>query len=106
MIKSTTTNYIPIKKFSYSSYGLLSYALAEQEGPLWLGAISVQRVAGEGVVSGSITQGEKGKPGRSNLQVSREIYDALLAVSTSPGSHAIQLTYDQETYAPLAIAVS
>jgi hypothetical protein len=106
MIKPVGTEYLSIKRFAYSSQGILSYMLSEFDGPLWLGAISVQRVAGEGIVTGQIWKGEREALGRANLQVSTDIYDALLAVSTSPGSHAIQLTYDGETLAPLAVAVA
>jgi hypothetical protein len=106
MIQSISTNYLTIKKFAYSSYGLMTYQLGDIQTPLCLGVISVQRVAGEGVVAGLINQGTKGRPGRANLQVSREIYDALLAVSTSAGTHRIQLTYDEESLAPLALSVA
>lgn len=103
--KSVSTDYLAIKQFAYSSYGLMTYLIADVEEPLFIGGISVQRIAGEGIIVGSIIIGTKARPGRVNLQVSREIYDALLAVSTSAGSHKVQITYDELTYAPLAIAV-
>ena len=101
------TTGLPVKKFSYSSYGLMTYLLAAPaQKYLYLGSISVQKISGTGVVAGLITPGTAAKPGRANLQVSGDIYDNLLAVSTSPGAHGVQLSYDDLTLAPVAITVS
>ena len=105
MLTILSTEFMPIKKFSYSSYGLMTYLLATPVRPLYLGSISVQRIAGTGLVAGIITPGTAQKSGRVNLQVSQDIYDNLLAVSTSPGPHSVQLTFDDMTYAPLAITI-
>lgn len=99
------TEYLDIKKFAYSSQGLMSMMLSEFIGPLWLAAISVQRVSPE-VVVGQIWKGELGAYGRANLQVGPTKYDELFAILTTPGAHAVQLMYDGETLAPLDIIVS
>lgn len=98
------TSAMPVKKFSYSSYGLMTYLLAPPVRTLFLGSISVQRIAGTGIVTGSITPGTAAKPGRANLQVSPEIYDNLLA--TSPGYNGVQLSFESLTLVPVAISVS
>jgi hypothetical protein len=97
-----------VKNFAYSSYGLMTYLLTPPAlKPLFLGAISVQRTSGTGVVTGSITPGTAAnKAGRANLQVSPDIYDNLLAVSTSAGTHSVQLSYDDLTLVPVAMTVS
>jgi hypothetical protein len=102
------TSTMPVKKFSYSSYGLMTYLLKPPiVGPLFLGAISVQKISGTGIVTGSITPGTSAtKAGRANLQVSSDIYDNLLAVSTSAGSHGVQLSFDDITLVPVAIQVT
>lgn len=101
------TSGLPVKKFTYSSYGLMTYLLASPaQRLLFIGSISVQKISGTGVVAGLITPGTAARPGRVNLQVSADIYDNLLAVSTSPGAHGVQLSYDDLTLAPVAITVS
>lgn len=104
LIKPVGTEYLDIKRFAMSSQGIMSLMLSEFEGPLWLGAISVQRVSTE-VFAGQIWMGERGAVGRANLQVGPTKYDALLAILTTPGAHAVQLTYDGETLYPLDIDV-
>jgi hypothetical protein len=96
-----------VKNFAYSSYGLMTYLLTPPcLTPLFLGAISVQKTSGTGVVTGHITPGTAvNHPGRANLQVSPDIYDNLLAVSTSPGTHSVQISYDDLTYVPVAMTV-
>jgi hypothetical protein len=101
------TTAMPIKSFSYSSYGLMSYLLTPPAiPPMFLGAIAVQRTSGTGIVTGHITPGSAvNKPGRANLQVSPDIYDNLLEVSTSPGTHSVQIAFDDLTLVPVAIVV-
>lgn len=97
-----------VKNFAYSSYGLMTYLLTPPAMKLlFLGAISVQRTSGTGIVTGTITPGTApNKPGRANLQVSADIYDNLLAVSVSAGTHYVQLSYDDLTLVPVAMTVS
>ena len=90
LVKPVATEYLNIKKFAYSSQGLMSMMLSEFEGPLWLAAISVQRVSPE-TIAGQIWKGERGAYGRANLQVGPIKYDELLAILTTPGAHAVQL---------------
>lgn len=98
---------LPVKNFAYSSYGLMTYLLTPPASKvLFLGAISVQKTSGTGVVTGTITPGTAAnRPGRANLQVSPDIYDNLLAVSTSAGPHYVQLSYDDLTLVPVAMTV-
>jgi hypothetical protein len=101
-----STDFMPVKKFSYSSYGLMTYLLDAPVAPLFLGSISIQKISGSGIVAGVITPGNATRAGRVNLQVSEDIYDNLLTVSDSPGAHGVQLTCDDLTLAPIAIIVS
>ena len=96
-----------MKVVSYSSYGLMSYLLKPPtESPLFLGAITVQRIGGTGVVTGTLTPGSASKAGRANVQVSADVYDALLSTSMLAGSHTVQLSFDDITGAVVEIRVT
>ena len=112
VINLISTGFLPIAKVSYSSYGLMTIVLAKPfVRPLYLGSISIQQVSGTGVVTGHITEGASAtSPGRANLQVSKDIYDNLLAITTSavvaPAlTHFVQLMFDELTLAPTSITV-
>lgn len=101
------TSALPVKAFSYSSYGLMTYLLKPPtESPLFLGAISVQRIGGTGVVTGSITPGTPSRAGRANVQVSADVYDRLLSTSALAGSHTVQLSFDDLTLVVVEIRVT
>ena len=102
-----STDFMRIDRFSYSPYGMMTWLLAKPApSPLYLGSISAQRISGTGVVAGIIMPGTAQRSGRVNLQLSPDIYDNLLAVSTSPGIHGVQLGFDDLTFAPLSITVN
>lgn len=102
-----STDFMTIDRFSYSSYGLMTWLLATpRPGPLYLGSISAQRISGTGVVAGVVTPGTAQRSGRVNLQLSPDIYDNLLTVSSSPGVHGVQLSFDSLTLTPLSITVN
>jgi hypothetical protein len=101
-----STEFINIDRFSYSSYGMMTWVLAKPaDAPLYLGSISAQRISGTGIVAGIIMPGTAQKSGRVNLQLSPDIYDSLLSVSTSPGTHRVQLSFEAMTYAPVRISI-
>ena len=107
-----STGFLPLTRVSYSPYGLMTFSIGKPfVPPLFLSSISIQRVSGTGIVTGHITQGSGvTSPGRANLQVSQDIYDNLLAVSTSgvhpPAlTHFVQLTFDELSFIPTDITV-
>ena len=106
MLNLVTTALLPIARVSYSSYGLMTFVLARPlTKHLFLGSVSMQAISGTSIVVGTITPGTSPTaPGRANLQVSQNVYDNLLAISTV-GEHGVQLVFDELTCAVTAIVV-
>jgi hypothetical protein len=107
-----STGFLPVARVSYSPYGLLTLSIAKPfVAPLYLSSISIQEVSGSSILTGHITQGSSAtSPGRVNLQVSQDVYDNLLALSTSaiapPAlTHFVQLTFDELSFVPTDITV-
>jgi hypothetical protein len=108
VINLVSTGSLPIARVSYSAYGLMTFILARPITPnLFLGSLALQSISGTSIVAGAITPGTSAtSPGRANLQVSQDIYDNLLTISTAVGQHGVQLIFEELTLAITAIVVT
>lgn len=106
MSELVTTKFLRIARFRCFLPGVMTFSLPEPSEPLFLCAMSIQRVAGAGVVAGVIAEGDASDPGRANLQVSADLYDNIVTVFSAKGDHAIALTFEPLSLAPISVVVT
>jgi hypothetical protein len=107
MSELVTTKFLRIARFRCFLPGVMTCSLPDAPGPLFIGSMSIQRIPGAGVVAGFIAEGTGGgRPGRANLQVSEDLYNTILTVFSAAGDHAIALTYEPESLAPISVVVT
>jgi hypothetical protein len=106
MSELTSTRFLRISRFQCFLPGVITFSMPENAPPLFVGSMSMQKVAGTGVVAGHITEGSETGPGRVNLQVSEDIYNTVVTVFSAAGEHAISIAYDSLTYVPISVRVT